>query len=398
MTTKFGGNIKKLFPIFFHNPDLIYLDNGATTQKPQIVIDIINDFYKKYNANIHRGIYKLSEKSSSMYEEARKTVAKFINSKEKEIIFTSGTTDSINILVNSIKRSNIIKTTKPTILLTELEHHSNLLPFREHFPNAKIIYIPIDETLNLNLKNLPKNADIISITHTSNVTGTITMPNKIFKKYPKAIKILDSAQSIAHQKLNVKNLQADFIAFSGHKMYGPTGIGILFGREELLNKLRPLKTGGGTIYKVTKKDTIYSDIPTKHEAGTPPIAQAIALSYAIKFLDKLDLNNIKNYESQLTKYALNKLKEIEEIQIIHSKNSLAPVISFVVTNIHPHDVSQFLANHNIATRSGHHCAQIVHNKLNLKTGTTRVSFAVYNDRNDINIFIDKLKELIQFFK
>ena len=393
------NNIKSQFPIFQNNKNLIYLDNAATTQKPESVINSIVSFYKNYNANIHRGIYKLSEKASQAYEDARESVANFIKASPQEIVFTSGTTHGLNLIATGIKRSKLIKA-NPIILLSELEHHSNILNWREAFPNAEIYYIPIKKNLSLdfNNNNLPKNPDIVSIIHASNVTGTLNNIREIFSQYPNAIKIADLAQSIAHIPINVKNLNVDFAVFSGHKMYGPTGIGVIYAKNEILEKMNSLQPGGGTILKVSKKEVIYKKSPYKHEGGTPPIAQAIALKQAIDFIQAVGFEAIQKHEKKLIEYALEKLDSINGIKIFHQQKSPIGVISITIDRIHPHDIAQFLSDSNIAIRSGHHCAQIAQEKLGLKSGTARISFGVYNDFEDIDEVYKNLNKLIKIFK
>ncbi|MBD3280128.1 aminotransferase class V-fold PLP-dependent enzyme, partial [Candidatus Dojkabacteria bacterium] len=275
--------IKKQFPILANNPDLTYLDNAASTQKPKKVIKGISKFYRQHNANVHRGIYDLSEKATDEYEKARSAVAEFIGATTEEIVFTSGTTDSINLLARSLSKTPELTKHNPKILVTEIEHHANILPWREISEDITFARQKEDFTIDWPDGDF----DIVAITHGSNVTGLMPDAKIIRKKYPNAILILDAAQSIAHKQVDVKELDTDFLVFSGHKMYGPTGIGVLYGKKRLLEQLYPLKVGGGMITEVTKETANWAPLPERHEAGTPPIAQAVGLRHAVEFLEKI---------------------------------------------------------------------------------------------------------------
>ncbi|MBN1331344.1 aminotransferase class V-fold PLP-dependent enzyme [Candidatus Dojkabacteria bacterium] len=388
-------NIKKHFPILSQNPDFTYLDNAATTQKTKKVIKSISRFYRQHNANVHRGIYELSEKATEKYEEVRKTAAKFIGAKEKEIVFTSGTTDSFNLLARSLGKTPEIVKKNPKILITEIEHHANYLPWREISDDIHFARQKEDFTIEWPEGDF----DIVSITHASNVTGLMPDAKEVRKKYPKALFILDAAQSIAHKKIDVKNLDVDFLAFSSHKMYGPTGIGVLYGKQELLEKLYPLKVGGGMIAEVTKKSAKWAELPERHEAGTPPIAQAIGLQAAIEFLEKIGMEKIEEYEKELRKYAFEELSKIKGLKLFHPNLEIdaGTVFSFQLEGIHPHDIAEMLSERNIAVRAGHHCCQILHREVLKIPASTRASFAVYNTKDDVDKLAKRLNEIVKIF-
>ncbi|MBS3162446.1 cysteine desulfurase [Candidatus Woesearchaeota archaeon] len=380
---------------------LVYLDNAATTQKPIEVITAIKEFYEKDNANVHRGLHELSLRSSIQYEDAHKTIAEFINANEEEIIFTSGTTESINLLANSFEQ--ILKP-NDEIIVTEMEHHSNFVPWQQLAirNKLKLKIIPIKEDLSLDLeaakKLITKKTKMVAVTHISNVLGTINPIKEIIKlaHQNNALTIIDAAQSISHLKINVKNLDCDFLAFSGHKMFGPTGIGVLFGKKHLLDKLPPSKFGGGMIKEVTTKHSTWNDLPWKFEAGTPNISGAIGLTKAIEFINKMGINNIEKHNNELTKYAISKLKTLKNIKIYSTKNQ-GPLISFTLKDIHPHDVSEILNIDGIATRAGNHCAMPLMTKLKIQ-GTNRISFQIYNTKEDIDILIKALTKVQEVFK
>ncbi len=397
LTTK----MKQNFPFFKKNPETIYLDNAATTQKPEQAITAINNFYTNTNANIHRGIYDLSEKATQEYENSRKIIADFINASPKEIIFTSGTTDSLNILTNSLPQ---IFKNKKEIILTEMEHHSNIVPWQEAAKkhNMKIKFIKIKQDLTLDYKHaekiINKNTAIISLCHISNSLGTINNIKKISQlaKKHNAILILDAAQSVGKTKVDVRKLRCDFLVFSGHKTFAPTGIGVLYGKYSLLQKIPPVKFGGDMINSVSFKESTFQNPPQKFEAGTQNISGAIALGQSIKFINQIGLRNIERQEKALTKYTIKELKKLKDITIYSSKNS-APIISFNLKNIHPHDVAQILNDYKICIRAGHHCCMPLMSKLKI-AGTARISLSIYNTKQDIDKTIQALKHTQEIFK
>ena len=393
--------IKKDFPIF-NNSDLVYLDNAATTHKPQSVLDAVDRLYKEANANVHRALYSLGSESTERFENSRTKVAGFINSNSaKEIIFTSGTTESINLLARSLGN-----TLKPgdEILISEMEHHSNIVPWQlaAERTGASLNYIPITETGELDLSDpdlyFRPNTKIVSLTHISNVLGTINPVKKLagIAHDMGAIFIVDGAQGVPHFQVNVQDIGCDFYAFSGHKMLGPTGIGVLWGKTELLDELEPFMGGGEMIKTVTMKSSTWNEIPYKFEAGTPNFAQAVGLGAAVDYLKTIGMRAIEEHEKTLTVYALNKINQIEGIRIHGSAEKRAGVISFNVDGIHPHDLAQFLNEENIALRVGHHCAQPLLSTLG-ETATARLSFYIYNDQTDFDKFYDSLTNTRKYF-
>jgi len=397
-------NLKKDFPIFENHPDLVYLDSASTSQKPKKVINAITNFYEKENANIHRGIYTLSEHATQKYQEARKKIAKFINSQSNEIVFTRNTTESINILCHRILP--LLEKGKDEILLSEMEHHSNLVPWQQFAKahNFKLKFIPITDNYELDYekakKLINKKTALLSITHTSNVFGTINNIKQLINlaKKQKALTVIDAAQSVSHIKIDVKDLDCDFLAFSSHKTFGPLGIGILYGKANHLEKLSPFLFGGGMINSVSYEDATWAEIPEKFEAGTPNIAEAIALGEAINYLENIGFENIENHEKELLEYTLEKLNQLENITIYNpgSDKSIS-VISFNLQGIHPHDVAEILNDNNIAIRAGHHCCMPLMNLLGI-TGTCRASLSIYNTKEDIDKLIIALKKCQEVFK
>lgn len=392
---------KKKFPIF-EKSDLIYLDNAATTHKPSIVLDTVNKLYKEANANVHRAIYDLGNRSTMLYEDSRKKVSDFINAySEKEIIFTSGTTESLNLLAYSLS-----KTLKKDdeILISEMEHHSNIVPWQIIAKNtgAKLNYIPVNETGELDLTNhqdyFNSKTKIVSITHMSNVLGTINPLKFLAKMTHKvgALFIVDGAQGVPHMNVDIKDINCDFYVFSGHKMVAPTGIGVLWGKYNLLNNMEPFMGGGEMIDKVTLKESTWNEVPYKFEAGTPNFAQAVGLGAAIDYLSEIDIKSIAKHESELTQYALNKLKKVNNIKIHGSSKNRGGVISFNIMKLHSHDLAQFLNEENIAIRVGHHCAQPLLENLG-ETSTARISFYLYNDESDIEKFCKALTKIQTYF-
>jgi cysteine desulfurase/selenocysteine lyase len=395
------AEIKKDFPIFFDS-DLVYLDNAATTQKPQSVLDEVDSLYREANANVHRALYSLGSEATERFENSRKKVAKYIGANsEKEIVFTSGTTESINLLARSIGN-----TLKPgdEILISEMEHHSNIVPWQmtAQRTGATLKYLSIKETGELDISNPRKyftsNTKIISLTHMSNVLGTINPIKKLSAKAHQvgAIMIVDGAQGASHLPVDVKELGCDFYAFSGHKMLGPTGIGVLWGKTEHLEEMDPFMGGGEMIDTVTMESSTWNDIPYKFEAGTPNFAQAVGLGAAIDYLQNIGMDNIAAHEQMLIEYALGKLNQIDGLRIHGSAKDRGGVISFNIDGIHPHDLAQFLNEDNIAIRVGHHCAQPLLKTLG-ETATARMSFYIYNDESDVDKFCESLVTIKNYF-
>jgi cysteine desulfurase/selenocysteine lyase len=400
--------IKNDFPILKNNKyrkNLVYLDNAATSQKPVSVIRAISDYYENYNANVHRGIYKLSEVASVAYEDAHKKVAKFINAEGfDEIVFTRNTTESINLLAYSLLR-DLKKGDE--IVLSEMEHHSNLVPWqqlaKEH--GLKMRFIRFDAGCLLDMKHakslITKKTKIVSCTHASNVLGTINPVKELAKLAHSvgALMVVDGAQSAPHMKIDVKDMDCDFFAFSGHKMLGPTGIGVLYGKRHLLSRMRPFLYGGGMISKVTLDDTTFQEPPERFEAGTPDISGAIGLAAAIDYLEKIGIENIRKHDEELTKYAIAELKKIQGVSIYgpSAVKDRSAVISFNIKGIHPHDVAEILDSHGVAVRAGNHCAMPLMHRLGI-SGSARASFYLYNDKSDVDALVSAIKKAKQVFK
>ena len=393
--------LKSDFPIF-DGSDLVYLDNASTTQKPKEVLDAMHSMYVESNANVHRALYDIGSKATERFENARHKVSTFINApSEKEIIFTSGTTESINLLCRTLGNS-----LKPgeEILLSEMEHHANLVPWQMACDRtgAKLKFIPLNERGELDLSNpdqyFTTSTKIISITHVSNVLGTINPIKKIaaMAKDIGALCIVDGAQGVPHQAVDIQDLGCDFYAFSGHKMLAPTGIGVLWGKTELLEKMDPFMGGGEMISNVTLRSSTWNDVPYKFEAGTPNFVQAVGLGAAIDYMDKIGMDNILIHEQELTDYALRTMSQIEGVQIFGSPSNRAGVISFNLDEVHAHDLAQFLNEDNIAIRVGHHCAQPLLTSLN-ENSVARLSIYVYNDESDIDKFCDSLLTIKKYF-
>ena len=389
------------FPIF-NDKSLVYLDSASTSQKPKVVLDTIKKVYEHSNANVHRALYDLGSKSTELYESSREIISKFINApSSKEVIFTSGTTASINLLSYSLE-SRLKKDDE--ILISHMEHHANIVPWQQLSKRVgvKLKYLPLTKSGDIDLENSKKyftdRTKIVSITHMSNVLGTINPIKKIAKmaKSIGAVYIIDGAQSVSHMPVDVQDLECDFLAFSGHKMLGPTGVGVLWGKMDLLNELDPFLSGGEMIEKVTLEASTWNEVPYKFEAGTPNYVQAIGMGEALKYLSNIGMENVYNYEKKLTSYALKKLQEIPNIKIYGNPEKRGGVISFNIKGIHPQDLSQFLNEDNICLRVGHHCAQPLLKTLN-ETSTARVSFYIYNDFSDIDKLVDSINSTISYF-
>jgi len=401
------NEIQRDFPILqekVNGKRLIYLDNTATTQKPDVVIDAMNEYYKKGNANVHRGVHLLAQRATEAYERAHEIVALFINASFEEVIFTKGTTESINLLAYSLAHT---LQKGDEIVLSEMEHHSNIVPWQQvaKWKGAKIKYIPLTTDFRLDMEKakelITEKTRIVSVAHMSNVLGTINPVKELanFAHNVGALMIVDAAQSVPHLHVDVKDLDCDFLCFSGHKMLGPTGIGVLYGKKEHLETMEPFLFGGDMISEVTYEDATWNDLPWKFEAGTPNIAEAVGLAKAIEYLQKIGMENIRAHDIYLTSYALEQLTKINRVTIIGPKDTenRGAIISFTVENIHPHDLAEILNRHGIAVRGGHHCAMPLHQKLGL-TGTTRASFYVYNTKEDIDTMITAIQEAQEIFK
>ncbi|HUX59680.1 MAG TPA: cysteine desulfurase [Ignavibacteriaceae bacterium] len=400
------NEIRADFPILkeiVHGKPLCYLDNAATTQKPQAVIDTIVKYYTHQNANIHRGVHYLSELATKEFEDARIKVKDFINaSSEKEIIFTRGTTESINLVANVFNKA-ILKD-GDEIIISAMEHHSNIVPWQliQEQKQIKLKIIPIDDNGDIIydefLKLISEKTKLISIVYVSNSLGTINPIEKIIEEaHRHNIPVLiDAAQAIQHLKIDVQKLNCDFLAFSGHKIYGPTGIGVLYGKEKLLESLPPFQGGGDMISKVTFEKTTFNELPYKFEAGTSNIADAIGLGTALDYVSRIGLDNILAHETKVLDYATKSLVQIPGLKIIGQAKHKSSVVSFVFDNIHPHDAGTFLDFEGIAIRTGHHCTQPVMDRYNIPA-TSRASFAVYNTEEEVDVLVKGIKKLIEVF-
>jgi cysteine desulfurase/selenocysteine lyase len=394
--------IRSDFPILskkINGKQIVYLDNSATTQKPQEVIDSVVDFYTNMNSNIHRGDHFLSEQASTVYESVRRKIKDFINAKKpEEIVFTSGTTDSINLLANSYGKAFVKKDDE--IIITEMEHHSNIVPWQMLCENkkAKLRIIPVDKNGDLNLDMLNKliteKTKMISLTHISNVLGTLNPVKEIIElAHRKNIPVLiDGAQAIPRIPINVQRLNCDFYVFSGHKIYAETGVGVLYATEKWLNAIPPYKYGGGMISKVSFDKTTFAELPFKFEAGTSNISAVISLGKAIDYIEKIGINEIEKHENFLTKYACEKLSNLQGITIYGDPQKRCGVISFNLDNIHHYDAVMILDKMGIALRSGTHCAEPLMNHYNIK-GNIRASFAIYNSKEDIDKLVNGIKKV-----
>ena len=398
-------NIKNDFPIFkSKEKNFIYLDSASTSQKPQSVIDSVSSYYDSYSANIHRALYEIGEKATDKYESVREKVRKFMNVPDSHsIIFSSGTTESINLIAYAWGTKNLNK--DDHILITEMEHHSNLIPWQllSSRSNASLDYILLNNDGTLELESLEKKilskTKIISVSHQSNVFGTINPINKIIDEAKKvgAITVIDGAQAAPHMKVDIENLGCDFYAFSGHKMLGPTGVGVLIGRKTILEKMDPFMGGGEMINTVTMEKSTWNDVPWKFEAGTPNIAQVIGLGAAIDYIEKIGIENIHQHEQGLLKYGLEILSQNENIVLYGNPEIRGAVIPFNVKNVHPHDLAKFLDTDGICIRAGHHCTQPIMNRLGINA-TARASFYIYNTKNDIEKLGDSIKKTADIFK
>ena len=397
--------IKKDFPIFDNN-DIVYLDSGATSQKPKAVLDSVISYYEKDNANPFRGAYNLSIKSTEDYNNARAKVAKFINAKHsEEIIFTKNATESLNLIANTYGLDNLIAADE--VVLSIMEHHSNIVPWQRvcKLKNANLKYLYINDNYEIDdqeIENkITEKTKIVGIVSVSNVLGTINNIDKIIQKAHSvgAIVIVDISQSIAHEKFDVQKTDADFVVFSGHKMLGPFGIGVLYGKKEILENMSPFLMGGDMIEFVYEQETTFAPLPNKFEAGTQNVGGAVGLVSAIDYLENIGYAEIQKHEKELISYAYEKLSSLSYIKLYTSKNldNVSSVLSFNIDGIHPHDIASFLDASNICIRAGNHCAQPLMRYLNIDS-TCRISFSVYNDKKDIDKLISAIEKIYARFE
>jgi len=401
MTDYDVNKIREDFPILkrkVNGKQLVYLDNAATTQKPQYVLDSLLNYYKNTNSNVHRGVHTLSEEATDEYESAREYIRKYINSsKSSEIIFVRGTTEAINLVASSYGSEHI--NPGDEIIISAIEHHSNIVPWQMlcERKNAKLKIIPVNDSGELLIdeyKNLfTEKTRLVSVVHISNALGTLNPVKEIISiAHNNGVPVmLDGAQSIQHMKIDVRELDVDFFAFSGHKVYAPTGIGVLYGKESLLEKMPPYHGGGEMIKSVSFEKTTYNDLPYKFEAGTPDIEGPIALKSAFEYIQNIGLEKISIYEDELLQYATDQLSHIENIRFIGTAKEKKSIVSFLCGNIHPYDTGTILNNLGIAVRTGHHCAEPVMKRFNIP-GTVRASFALYNTKEEIDYLIEGIKK------
>lgn len=403
-------DIKKIrqdFPILgeqVNGKDLIYLDTSATSQTPLKVIEAMNDYYREYNSNVHRGVHTLGTKATDAYEKARMKVRSFINAKRfEEIVYTRGTTAAINLVARSF--GDLVIESGDEIVVNEMEHHANIVPWQQlaKRKGAKLVFIPLEEDGTIALDSvkaaMSDKTKIVAITHVSNVLGTINDIKSIAEiaHAHNAYISVDGAQAVPHMAVDVQDLDVDFYAFSGHKMLGPTGIGILYGKAELLDKMEPIEYGGDMIDYVYKTESTWTDLPVKFEAGTPMIAEAVGLNAAIDYINELGIDNIYQHEKELVAYAYDKMSEIEGIEIYGpGKDKRAGLITFNLQGVHPHDLATALDSEGIAVRAGHHCAQPLM-KWCKASSTARASFYIYNTIEEIDQFIESLEKTKEFF-
>ena len=408
------SSIKRDFPILSRKiretNRLVYLDSGATSQKPKSVLDAERDFYTQHNAAVHRGAHQLAEEATELYEGAREKVASFIGADVDEVIFTKSATESINAIAysmgNAQSGSRFHISRGDRIVVSEMEHHANLIPWQElaKRTGAELVWFKVTDEGRLDLTNLSdlinSRTKIVALTHQSNVLGTINPLEDIVKRTHEvgALFVLDACQSVPHYQVNVKSLDIDFIAFSGHKMLGPTGVGILWGRKELLDEMPPFLTGGSMIETVTMESATYLDAPKRFEAGVPNMAQAVGLGAAVDYLSAIGLDAVHSHETELTKAAISGLQTIPGLTIIGPTDMTlrGGVVSFAIEGIHPHDLGQALDSYGIAVRTGHHCAWPLMRRFKT-VATTRASFYLYNDLDDINALVDGVERARKYF-
>ena len=395
------SKIRAMFPIYKNYPNLVYLDTGATSLKPSCVLDKMNEYYTNYGVNIHRGVYELSYKATDEYDIAREKVASFINAEFEEVSFTRNVSEALNFVALVYGRINLSEGDE--VIVSELEHHSNVLPWMKICEEKKAVlkYVPLDNDGRITTENfksiMNEKVKVVALNYISNVMGYMTPIKEIIEIAHQfgAVVLVDAAQAVAHMKVDVKELDADFLAFSGHKMMGPTGVGVLYGKKKIMKKLPPLFYGGDMNDEVEKYDVTVKEIPYRFEVGTPAIAEVIGLGAAVDFINSIGFENIHNHCQELYDYAIEKLNEIQGITI-YNKNPEVPIVAFNIDGVHPHDAATIFDEAQICLRAGHHCAQLLTKWLNC-VGTLRGSFYMYNDKEDVDKFITKVKECVEFF-
>jgi len=393
--------LKKDFPVL-SDETLVYLDTAASSLKPIQVIRKLDEYYEKYSVNVHRGVYNLSYVATELYEGSRRKVSEFINADFSEVIFTRGASSALNLVATSYGLNNL--TSEDEIIVSELEHHSQVLPWQNvsNITKAKLVYVPLDSEGRITIENfkkvLNKNTKIVALNYISNVMGYISPIKEIIRLSHEvgALVSVDAAQAAPHIAIDVKNIDCDFLAFSGHKMLGPTGIGVLYGKKKLLDKMPPIEFGGDMNDNVNLYDASWKEVPYKFETGTPPIAGAIGLGAAIDYLQEVGLDNIAKHEKDLKDYTIKKLENIEDI-VIYNKTAVTGIITFNIEGVHPHDAVTFFDGNNICMRAGHHCAQLIIKWLEV-VATLRVSFYLYNTKEDCDKFVESVKGARDFFK
>ena len=408
------ADVRKDFPIFERTirdgKRLVYLDSGATSQKPWAVINAESDFYSKHNAAVHRGAHQLAEEATDAYEGARAIVAEFLGAQDNEIIFTKSATESINAVAyamgNAEPGNRFALTASDSIVVTEMEHHANLIPWQQlaKRTGAQLKWFKVNQDSRLDLSNIDQvitaNTKVVALTHQSNVLGTINPLDAILKRAHEvgAVVVLDACQSVPHMRVNVVELDVDFLAFSGHKSVGPTGVGILWGKSKLLSELPPFLTGGSMVTAVTMENATWAEAPQKFEAGVPNMAQAVGLGAALNYLSNIGMDAIAEHERSLTGYALNKLLQIPGLRIVGPQDNVdrGAALSFTIKDIHPHDVGQYVDSQGIAVRTGHHCAWPLTKIMNVPA-TTRASFYLYNDEQDVDALVQALLGAQKYF-
>jgi cysteine desulfurase/selenocysteine lyase len=400
--------IRSEFPILareVHGQPIAYLDNGATAQKPLAVLEALDRFNRHSNANVHRGVHTLSEEATSLYEEARRRIARHIGAEDREVVFTRNVTGAINLVASAWGRANVGPGHR--IVITEMEHHSNVVPWYllARQVGAELDWVPVTDEGRLDLEQLgealEREPKIVAVAHVSNVLGTVNPIAEIGRMAHDAgaLMLVDGAQAAPKMALDMAELDADFYGFTGHKLYGPTGVGVLWGRRELLDAMGPYEGGGSMIHKVTKDEITWASVPARFEAGTPPIDEAVGLAAAIDWVDELGLEAIHAHEAELTEYALERLAEVPGLRVFgpEAGDERTGIVSFDLEGVHAHDVSEILDRHAVAVRAGHHCAQVLMERLGV-AATTRASFAVYNTREEVDRLVDGLLDARRVFQ